>query len=464
MDYKGLKDRHLNIFCVYGVDHLENNITKAFINTLDSLNPSNQAKIYSVLLNAFINSENLKSTFYLQQRPDKELIESVLIQHRYVVGISPTGKCWGYSYEDTQDEEKLKVEITNQWRLEHQESSDEEIEDVALNVVKEIRERRSNKGSIPDAWIFISNLDSKYLIIIENKLYNLDPDQINNHIEKSLLQVNKEDKNEPKYFTFKQISEMISRSNTFLADQFVEYLTILGYLNLDSLPLACSADKDIRERLAVHAGTIIMNDIFKSGVDRRSRSTVRKHLNKNSYLREINLCFGSCTSEESIIYLSLALGPTMSSAKWMFNNISLPVSFNDKHINKPFSSFHLQYNRGKNISKSYIRNWSWEVSDYIEYWKNHQSNLRLMTTEEAASFIEALSFDGKFPLEQANDLSTYLKSRKNPINIVPEIVYEISWTCEEISKMKDNAEFVASLKNALTEFLNSINYSIEGFN
>lgn len=195
MDYKGLKDRHLNIFCVYGVDHLENNITKAFINTLDSLNPSNQAKIYSVLLNAFINSENLKSTFYLQQRPDKELIESVLIQHRYVVGISPTGKCWGYSYEDTQDEEKLKVEITNQWRLEHQESSDEEIEDVALNVVKEIRERRSNKGSIPDAWIFISNLDSKYLIIIENKLYNLDPDQINNHIEKSLLQVNKEDKN-----------------------------------------------------------------------------------------------------------------------------------------------------------------------------------------------------------------------------------------------------------------------------
>ena len=101
MDYKGLKDRHLNIFCVYGVDHLENNITKAFINTLDSLNPSNQAKIYSVLLNAFINSENLKSTFYLQKRHDKELIESVLIQHRYVVGISPTGKCWGYSYEDT---------------------------------------------------------------------------------------------------------------------------------------------------------------------------------------------------------------------------------------------------------------------------------------------------------------------------------------------------------------------------
>ena len=42
--------------------------------------------------------------------------------------------------------------------------------------------------SIPDGWIFVyADGRPEYLVALENKLYNLDPTQINNHIEKSLL-------------------------------------------------------------------------------------------------------------------------------------------------------------------------------------------------------------------------------------------------------------------------------------
>lgn len=65
-----------------------------------------------------------------------------------------------------------------------------------------------------------------------------------------------------------------------MTEQFVEYLTILGYLNLDSLPIACTADLDIRNKLVLECCYSVMRDIFGDGVDIRDSHTIRKHLNK----------------------------------------------------------------------------------------------------------------------------------------------------------------------------------------
>lgn len=51
---KNSQDEHLNIFWQYnGSPHLENNITKAFINTFDSLTPE-EKKAFSMTYSALI--------------------------------------------------------------------------------------------------------------------------------------------------------------------------------------------------------------------------------------------------------------------------------------------------------------------------------------------------------------------------------------------------------------------------
>lgn len=66
-NYNWLKDKHLNVFCGFNYEHLENNVTKAFINTLDSLNIINQIKVMETLLELNITNENLSFSLYLQK-------------------------------------------------------------------------------------------------------------------------------------------------------------------------------------------------------------------------------------------------------------------------------------------------------------------------------------------------------------------------------------------------------------
>lgn len=291
------------------------------------------------------------------------------------------------------------------------------------------------------------------------RIYNLDPIQINNHIENSLFQT--EEKNEPIYFKYAEIAEILKKTQTYMGFQFVEYLTILGHLKITSLPLACSAHADIRNKVRFTPCHTVMQDIFSKGVDKRNPTAIRKHLNKDSYLREINLCF----EKEDYIYISLAMGPTMNSAKAMYREFNTPLQFSDKHIQKPWSNFHLQYQRGRNIGQSYRNDQpEWPVEEYIAYWRNHADQLKMMSSAEAADYIEKNCDDLHLSAQKAGELVSLLRNRKNPVNIVPELIYEIRWSCEEIANMKDNAEFEASLKAALKEFLDAINYEVSGIN
>lgn len=466
LDYKGLRDRHLNVFCGYNAEHLENNVTKALINVIDSFDSSQKRKVLEKLTSLTFPNGELTTRLYLQSKPNKCDIEAVAISNRYILGISPTGKCWGYDRQDIHDEDKLKAEIINEWKAIEPDLDDSEYNKIANSVLNDIKSRRDT-GSIPDAWIFIDiNGKPSYLIILENKLYNLDPDQIYNHIEKSLGQT-KSNLNEPLYKSFKEICKILNDFECYLSNQFIEYLTILGYLEIDSLPLACSADREIRKRVCFNPAKLIMKRIFIDGVDiRGSRQAVRKHLDKKGYLREINLCLNRCENKENpSIYLSLAICPTMSSAKYVYNNIDLPLTFSNKRIKNPYSSFHLGFaNRGQNIRRSYLDGYEWEINDYIKYWKKNVDSLKIMSTIEGSSFVEKLGKEGKYSLDQADKLANYLKTKKNPILVIPEIIYEIEWSCDEIASMKSNDEFIEELISNLKEFLTKIKCHIPNFN
>ena len=194
LNYKGLKDRHLNIFCGYDVEHLENNITKALINTFDSFNSNTQKAFCEFFLKKKLPDSEIHTFLFLQKQPDEAIVKAVPIQNRFI-----------------------------------------------------------------------------------------------------------------------------------------------GYLKIDSIQLACSADKVIRKELLLNPCKAIMQNVFKTDVDERSSTTIRKHLDKSFFLREINLCFNRCNEEDGYIYLSLAMGSTMSSARRMYGEIDPPTHFYNEHIQRPCS-------------------------------------------------------------------------------------------------------------------------------
>ena len=67
MDYKGLIDRHLNVFCGYGVEHLENNITKALINTINSFNHNDLKFFLEKMTGIEFQSDIVKADTFLQK-------------------------------------------------------------------------------------------------------------------------------------------------------------------------------------------------------------------------------------------------------------------------------------------------------------------------------------------------------------------------------------------------------------
>lgn len=108
INYKGLRDCHLNIFWQYdGKPHLENNITKAFINSIDSLDELDKRKIFKSLFGLELEDGKLTTEFYLQKKPDSVKVRSFPENSRIMFGFSPTGKCWGFSGQDTKDEKAL---------------------------------------------------------------------------------------------------------------------------------------------------------------------------------------------------------------------------------------------------------------------------------------------------------------------------------------------------------------------
>lgn len=69
IDYKGLRDFHLNAFWQYdGKPHLENNITKAFINSIDSLNDDDKRKMFSSIFDVDVSKGKIKVDYYLQRK------------------------------------------------------------------------------------------------------------------------------------------------------------------------------------------------------------------------------------------------------------------------------------------------------------------------------------------------------------------------------------------------------------
>lgn len=424
INYKGLRDCHLNIFWQYdGKPYLENNITKAFINSIDSLTDTKKKEILFSLFDIKVDGNKLDLEFYLQRKPSVSKIEEFDEDKRIMFAFSPTGKCWGFNGQDTKNDKLLFEAIKKELSETYQD------EEILINETKKALNEilDSQRGdSIPDGWILVY-VDDKpnYIIALENKRYNLDPFQINNHIEKSLLVSSS--KKTVIYKKYRDIKDIFVKLETFVTDQFIEYLVILGYFDVDDFKVAFSSDQDIRRRLTIPFGEKILSLIGDGKIDKRSWNGVRLHVNYD-YLREINLFF-----DEDIIKVSLAFGSTQNSGRKMLEKID-SITVSKDHLVNFKQSFHLIYYRGRIIWSSYIDS-KLSVDDYISYLKKNFDLIKKQTPQEAIKLYEKMLNDNFITKENYNRLKNQLENKRNPVIVVPEIAIEYGWTYEEVSMM-----------------------------
>lgn len=231
-------DRHKNIFWSYdGNPEHENNITKAIINYLQYSPLETQIDILAFVLGDRIDLREIavSKVEYSLQAPDYDAKD---FKHRYLLGVSPTGKTWSGEMQDffymTNLEELNRIKKQNKKKI-GELLLEKGVEVADIVDVKEVIDdiidiKKAKGGSVPDAWIYIFSKDTPSVCLaVENKKWDLDPAQLGNHLEKSLGGTkNSEDrlilmKYEDLYCQIAKNADSVIKRN------LLEYLYYLGY-------------------------------------------------------------------------------------------------------------------------------------------------------------------------------------------------------------------------------------------
>ena len=157
--------------------------------------------------------------------------------------------------------------------------------------------------------------------------------------------------------------------------------------------------------------------------------------------------------DDDTIRFSLAFGSTQSSGKRMLEKIN-DIKIDMDHISTFKQSFHLLYQRGRNIVNSYIDQ-KISISEYIKYWKNNISLIKSYTPLEAIELYQKMLNDKVISISNFERLKCQLVNKKNRVLVVPEIIIEYCWNYDEISKIGYDL-FIDEVKLKLDETLNAV--------
>lgn len=464
MKYISLRDKHLNIFVPYGIkdkneeqrtERLENNITKAFINVLQSLHNDkkieDEVKIFKDLFDIDITEKD-EIKFYLQNKGvKKEIVKGIKEENRILFAFCPEGKCWGIEGLDINDSKKIKKQLKDDISNDKPGLMEKELNDEVKLAYNDILDVYKRKGeSIPDAWIFIYRDNNPlYVIAFENKKYRLDPFQLKNHIEKSLfLNVNNDGR-----IIYKKYSEIItslknSKSNKYIIDSFIEYLMMLNLYEVDDFESAFGADEDLRKEIAYkYFGKKIMEGLKLGEVDERRGSNVWRIKVNYKYIQEINLGF------DKNVYLQLAFFPNQRKARAFYDKGD--VDKLSKIVNAK-QSFHLQ-NIQRNLKKSYISNEKWDVKDYINYWKKNVAKIKEQDSEGMRLLYKDFFDNHIIDRKDYEYVISNINCKK--VRIVPELVVYEEWDYEDIANIGMD-EFIKDIKNKIVFYFKYLDIDI----
>lgn len=385
-------DRHLNVFWNYDNNaHLENNITKAIINTIELLPVQQQLRIIKELANIEnVDSENVRFEFYLQTKPKHININKIPQENRILLAISPTGKPWGEHLLNL--DLTLKNKDTDIIKIMDILSEDKEIEN--LDEIKKLAEDEykviydieiNHGGSVPDAWIMIY-IDEvpTYCIIIENKLYDLNPYQLRNHRKKSLL-IN--DNKETVFKKYDELYQIFKKYDNFtlVVSHFLEYFSLLGYE-----PIMGFSKKDFD---IIEFADEKIKDFYRNLLNKKMLNILNNFINNNypdnnGYIYETNRLniignessniFLNFNTENYILSISTEIGVNSS-------NISKNILLKLKENSLLKSNISTIYNNSYFLR--YIRLNSIRQSLYFLIKKYDQLDLYLNSFNEGEIFI-----------------------------------------------------------------------------
>ncbi len=443
---KNSHDRHLNVFWQYdGRPWLENNITKAFINTFDSLSDTEKRAFLLETMNISVPATKTTYSYYLQTSPDASIIRQIPSERKLLFAFSPTGKSWGDEGIDTGDIESIKNSIRKSLYEYYTEDNSEEIEKRIKQQLLETIQIIENRGdSIPDAWIVIYQEEIPYLCIAcENKLHDLDPYQLNNHCIKSL----KTDTNQIIYSSYEKILETLQKSHSYLVDEFLRYMYYLNYWEVHSLVQLKGMDSEHITYYAERYCKDLLKNIgnrdvewhrgwgYKFNTSNDFNRMVGLHYSEKGKFFEIRLYFGSTQKSAYALYQFIRENGYETGNRFILRN-----------------SFHFQYlGTGKNISDTYYDDPSFDINAYMDFWSNNIDSIHQSDKSERHKLLEKMKNGDIIPASEYERILQFSDSYDNKLNVCPEFgVYQI-WNLDDAIALDKNSKLAESIKRTILD-------------
>ena len=460
------KDRHLNVFMTYdGKPHLENNITKALINTIEAMTPENRAGFLEDMVNISLPAAGeLTYDYYLQTPPDeKEFdVENVPVPNRRLLAFSPTGKCWGVENVATGNRKEIEDALRNDMQFAGVEIDEDALKKEVNEVINSLQNRREH-DAIPDAWIIIRrNGIPIFCIIFENKLYDLDPHQLNNHCDK-VLKLNAEEipSNTISLRKYEEITNRMSDMKEYMVSEFIGYLMLLGYAKIESVEeLMEINDKELLAEYGSKYTMTIMSNISGSKVRRHkgwktSDGTPYYVVGKSSdcYNREVAMGFNA---EKRVFEMPLCFATTMTMAKKMYEQMDKFAVVLDENW-KCEDSFHF-HDCASNMGSTYCKDKLNDFTQYMKFWIEHTNLIEQTTKAEERLKILEIMYKSRLLSDtdyaKLCDVITADGDKKR--NIVPEFVITISIKLEEAAILEEKGRLFEEIKKRVNAVYESL--------
>ncbi len=379
---KNKNDRHLNVFWQYdGRPWLENNITKAFINTFESLDIDSKKNFILDFFDINLSVKDPVFKLYLQTSPGKDEIKSIKESNRLLFAFSPTGKPWGAEGIATNDSTLIESCIRRSLIASNPEKEEKEINKLTKEQVEDTLNVINGRGeSIPDAWIMICEKDKPmYCIAMENKLYDLDPFQLNNHCVKSLFMT----ENRIKFAKYTEILEELNKLHGYLVDDFLRYMYFLNYWSVNNLSQLKGMDEEHIKLYANERCRQLLTEVSNKEVTKH-KGWMYNFSTDNDYNRLIGMEY---KPELNIFSVAMYFGSTQNSSRGMYKMLK-EHGYNIDNKYSYRNSFHFQQiGTSKNVIATYYKTESFDIEKYINFWTKNSASLFQMDKANRAKLL-----------------------------------------------------------------------------
>jgi len=442
---QNIHDKHLNVFYQYGdCSHLENNITKAIINTFESLNAEEKRRFFKDIFEVSLPDGELVYKCFLQTKPDENIISELSDSNKLLFAFSPTGKSWGYEGIDTFDKDSIRKSIRDS--LSQVYSDDTDLNKNVDITFKDTMDIINNRGdSIPDAWILVRHHE-KYVfcVAMENKLYDLNPYQLINHCTKS-LKLEKIEENQIKYCKYSTIFDELEDMEGYLVKDFLRYMYLLNYWEVNNLSQIKAMDDEHIDTYSNRRCVQLLKEVGNKPVEWH-RGWMYRFETGNDYNRMVGMRYAK---ETKTFEVSLYFGSTQTSARNLYNKFKRD-GYELKDTLIYGNSFHFQATYRKNLDDTYYKTENFDIHQYVSFWINHADLIWQTSQNDRQGILDEMNKGGIISKKEKERILEYTDN-KGKLNISPEFGIYLTWSLEEAIELDEKGIFADTIRKEIDD-------------